>query len=372
MSLQHSQPAGVLPLSEDVLNGFRNKGQGAQVGDAFRRRVVGVGSLGFAGGNVLKLSYRPLTNHITNKDTRATEALCSLFESKGLIEGNLHNNPGHFSWFKLAEWMLVDIIEKMGSSLDHTPWYFFPFGDCVTTYFDVLFKECAVVAKDYGIQKAYASQAFITDLIPGVVLAFFFGQLQALSVPFAKFFPLSLESEDIMVEEILVHASLPIKGRPSMEQLTQYFQSKIDKRVRKVTLLAASSASHNGQVYRMVVPTYKTMSAVLVQLGLLMPSARVMQLSGHSVVQVRISVDESCTHLPMVEVELNQMDGVDVLFNYRLPNDHQATRIQGQLTEVKVHLALRVQVLALLHLIRKVSALQGVQIEQIYELWTGW
>jgi hypothetical protein len=374
---------GWLPIREDVLKGFRNPSRGAHAGDTLRRKVVGMGSLGIIGRNVLKLTYRPLSHQLTDQEVRACDHLCNFLETKSLIAGNLHDNDGHFIWFKLAEWMLVDIIEKIGSSLDHTPWYFFPFSECVQLYFAVLFKECNIVASEYGYMKAYASPAFLTDLVPGAVMALIFGQLKLMSIPLAKMFP--LVSDDAMVEEVLFHAIVPIEreARTPITSLdvTQKFQSSVDERIREVSLVSSHGGLCQPRLFRALVPTYKTFSEVLYQLGVRIPSARIIQISGHKVLQVRVSVDTPSSAreqtdndllLGQVKHQLQAIDGVTVLFDYRLPNDNQAQRLQGEVHERKIHFALRVNVLSLLCLVRRIAGMDGVHFEQVYELWNGW
>lgn len=68
----------------------------------------------------------------------------------------LHQKDGHYTWYKLPEWMQVssflfmffifiingikvEMVQIFGDSMSHTPWYRFPFMRFISLYFDVLF-----------------------------------------------------------------------------------------------------------------------------------------------------------------------------------------------------------------------------------------
>ena len=77
-----------------------------------------------------------------------------------------------------------------GDSMTHTPWYRFPFMRFIQLYFQVrytsnhfshvlshslisatlqvLMKEVGIVQTKHGIAKALFSNAFLTDLVPGI------------------------------------------------------------------------------------------------------------------------------------------------------------------------------------------------------------
>jgi len=386
---------GWLHLDKDSLMGFRNQSKMSQVGDSLRQAVVGVGSLGLAGRSTLKLKYIALQGHLSNEELSAREDLCSFLEEKALVCGSIHGKDGHFMWFKLAEWMLVDIIEKIGQSLDHTPWYFFPFMECVQLFFSVLFKECKVVDGEFGYSKAYASEAFLTDLIPGAVMAVIFAQLSAMQAPLAAYFPLNAEIAVNIVEEVIFYAAALTSSRENLSMegdLTQQFRLLVDERILSASLLYHPSTENELPValYKARIPTYRTMGAVLVQLALRVPSARILQISGHKVVQARVSIDLSSSRQVTADERrqlmdqkrrlLQEINGVTVLFDYSFPEDNQAVRIATATTEglrrvaeePKVHLAIRVEVLSLLHLIRQIERMEDVQLQQIYEIYNGW
>jgi SAM-dependent methyltransferase len=366
-------PVGWLPLQGATLEGFRNKTPASQANDSLRKLIVQAGSLGHAGQNVLRLKYRPVAKRISEKENLRDRQLCALLERTNIIE-QVPNSQKHYAWFRLSEWMQVEIIENLGRSLEHTPWYFYPFNEFVNLYFRILFQECSVVASEHGFMKAYASLAFITYLVPGVVMAVLFGQLQLLANPLVSLLP--EYSDDVKVEEVVFLASAP-QGCTD-DNATKYFCEEVDSRFREVNLLWQDDDNSLPSLYRAVIPTYKAMSEILINLGQRQPSARILQISGSKVSQVRISVEAqvlgSTSHglLDQVKTDLQSIAGVVCLFEYRFPNNNRAHRMNGETEDKYVQLALRVDVSSLLALIRMISHMETVQIEQIYEFWTGW
>ena len=72
------------------------------------------------------------------------------------------------------------------------------FFEALRTYFDVLRTECDVVARKHGFVKAFASMAFVTDLVPGVVMTAIFAQMHLLAAPLRATFG----NEDEGVEQL--------------------------------------------------------------------------------------------------------------------------------------------------------------------------
>ena len=79
--------------------------------------------------------------------------------------------------------MQVEILQIFGQSLESEPWYRFPYVQFMKVYFDVLFQESSIVQRKLGLQKAFGSMAFVTSLVPGLIMTFFFAQMKLLATP---------------------------------------------------------------------------------------------------------------------------------------------------------------------------------------------
>ena len=99
---------------------------------------------------------------------------------------------------------------------------------------------------------------------------------------------------------------------------------------------------------------------MIVRLARVQPSVRVIRISEHREVQVRVMVRHGDASLL---AQVRALEGATVLFDF-----HMATDGTPHVPEVSV--ALCVQVSALLDLVRSVDALDGVRLEQVYDFWT--
>eukprot|EP00438_Fugacium_kawagutii_P019017 Skav234575 [mRNA] locus=scaffold2869:193438:197603:+ [translate_table: standard] len=91
--------------------------------------------------------------------------------------------PVRYTWYKLNEWMQVEILQIFGQSLESEPWYRFPYFQFMKVYFDVLFQESSIVQRKLGLKKAFGSMAFITSLVPGLIMTLLFAQMKVLATP---------------------------------------------------------------------------------------------------------------------------------------------------------------------------------------------
>jgi hypothetical protein len=227
--------------------------------------------------------------------------------------------------------MQVEILDIFAKSLDHTPWYRFPFQDFLRIYFRVLLQEASVVEKRLGAMKAYFSSAFITDLIPGVVMTVLFGQLQWLATPLVA---TQSGYEDQDQERLLEELVLQHPPAIDQQRCENIFQPEISLESRGTDLISAKAElnlqrqqqdrtagtspaqsmvdqrNHSpgqfwysihpsiAQVKRIsptlsvvVTPPFKTMGDVLLNIATRIPSATCLQISNQAEVQVRISVN---------------------------------------------------------------------------------
>lgn len=138
--------------------------------------------------------------------------------------------------------MQVEILQIFGQSLESEPWYRFPYFEFLRLYFNVLFQESSLVQDKFGLKKAFGSMAFITSLVPGVVMAVLFAQLKVLSTPLLLM-PGFGESydEEAAREQLVV---LRPKDAPQINW------KRIDERISEITCPVQG-------LYIMKVPTFK-------------------------------------------------------------------------------------------------------------------
>lgn len=301
----------------------------------------------------LKIRYRPVLETDPTYQRKVDELLLQLSES-GWVKP-LHRNDGHFTWFKLPEWMQVEMVQIFGESMNHTPWYRFPFMPFIKLYFEVLLKEVGIVRSEHGLVKALFSNAFLTDLIPGVVMFGLFLQLQLLALP-VKSIGGEEYTPELMVEQVVLltppaaaSSSQPIAWR------------KIDKRI------SAQQVAEGEGLYILTVPTFKPLTEILRKIASKLPQSQVLEISNQRVVQVKVLLPASSAETDedeaALQAKLGAITGCAVMFTYRFPVDGSSASSRPRLC-----VSLRVATLAVVRLFQ-VCAQLGVSVEQVYDFY---
>jgi SAM-dependent methyltransferase len=417
---------GTLVVTEELCERLRNPGAAGGTLDHIRKGVVQVATFGQAGKSALTLTYRVVDDRKdkdegrgkdkgkggerdTPRDSTATgEGGVNANVDKAVIAGmlssalrnsgvtrNLHVDSGaEYTWFKLCEWMQVEIMDLQVRSLDHTPWYRFPYLEILSVYFATLKDECAFVARKHGLRAAYGSMAFLTDVIPGIVMAFMYGQLKLLATPLLAAVDTEgyEDTHSVFLEEIVMFMHLDIEktkaeeGAPGLlnrrsreDRIGAYFRS-IDPNIKEVTAVGGltgdtetglSSGEADGAMVVVVsVPPFKPFSDLLLNIATFIPSAQILEISNQTELQVRVSCEEKHQEEATAWLvrEFDESE-VEIVTRYQFPISPDQARVPG-----RVQLALKVAVTQLLVLFRACgdSAQVGprvLRVEQSYDCW---
>ncbi len=331
----------------------------------------------------LKIRYRPVLETDPTYQRKVDELLLQLSES-GWVKP-LHRNDGHFTWFKLPEWMQVlfartharkhcesfvvimeltsrflglvvcqvEMVQIFGESMNHTPWYRFPFMPFIKLYFEVLLKEVGIVRSEHGLVKALFSNAFLTDLIPGVVMFGLFLQLQLLALP-VKSVGGEEYTPELMVEQVVL-LTPPVAASSSQPIAWR----KIDKRI------SAQQVAEGEGLYILTVPTFKPLTEILRKIASKLPQSQVLEISNQRAVQVKVLLPPSSseTDEAPLQAKLGAITGCSVMFTYRFPVDGSPESSRPRLC-----VSLRVATLAIVRLFQ-VCAQLGVSVEQVYDFY---
>lgn len=249
----------------------------------------------------------------------------------------------------------VEMVQIFGESMNHTPWYRFPFMPFIKLYFEVLLKEVGIVRSEHGLVKALFSNAFLTDLIPGVVMFGLFLQLQLLALP-VKSIGGEEYTPELMVEQVVLltppaaaSSSQPIAWR------------KIDKRI------SAQQVAEGEGLYILTVPTFKPLTEILRKIASKLPQSQVLEISNQRVVQVKVLLPASSAETDedeaALQAKLGAITGCAVMFTYRFPVDGSSASSRPRLC-----VSLRVATLAVVRLFQ-VCAQLGVSVEQVYDFY---
>ena len=316
----------------------------------FRDIVPGWDSLRKAvRGKVSKLTirYYPIVETDPQYKKKIEQLLFQLSES-GWVKP-LHRNDGHFTWFKLPEWLQVEITQIFANSMDHTPWYRFPFMKFIGLYFDVLFKEMKIVQSEYGFAKALLSNAFLTDIIPGIVMFFLFGQLQLLALPVKSVAGSEYANPELMIEQVVI----------LLPRETQIDWKRIDDRIQ------AQCVSPKNGLYVLAVPTFKPLTEIILKIANYYPIAQILEISNQQTIQVKAVVPASERQEAKIAM-LKNLNGCTVMFSYQFPVDGKPT---SNNYVPPLCLSLKVETLALVRLICLCKDLE-ISVHQIYDFYT--
>mmetsp|Transcript_32724 Transcript_32724/g.59074 ORF Transcript_32724/g.59074 Transcript_32724/m.59074 type:complete len:251 (+) Transcript_32724:2783-3535(+) len=244
------------------------------------------------------------------------------------------------------------------------------------TYFHVFWQQCQIVQRKYGTLTAYFSEAFLVDLIPGLVMSFLFGQLQLLAAPLKMMTPpdgyAGLDQSKFL-EEVILRVQLP-SLKNDVNGWDQFFKAEVDARILTARLLP-------GNFVIITTPPFKAMGDVLIRIAKRFPAARVFQISNQQEVQVRVSRTFS-GDMDSVDVGEHDQDleritalpRVERLMEYQFPNtfgsgDQSSTDGTTEMKQMKRYYCFQVHCVSLLDVIRTCSLLPSHEVEQIYDFW---
>ena len=251
-------------------------------------------------------------------------------------------------------------VQIFGNSMEHTPWYRFPFWNYLKLYFSVLFKEVSIVTRKHGITKGLFSNAFLVDLVPGFVMLGLFGQLQLLATPLLLTQGHYYEEES-MIEEVVVLTGDSAEGNGQTRD-EQWWKHVDDSIIRSRHIMQ--------DLYVLTVPTFKQLTTVLRSMSYKLRSGRVLEISNQGQVQMKVKyhrstvcVGDSSKQQDALPSVLNDKipTGCEAMFSYRHPQ-------VGERTDKIVFVSLCVDVPQLLTAIHVLES-NGVEIVQIYDFW---
>jgi hypothetical protein len=265
------------------------------------------------------------------------EVLARLKNSSQVRE--LHSNDAEYTFFKLNEWMQVEMFEVFAASMSHTPWYRFPFMQMVHLYWSTFLQEAQYCVRTFGIKKALGGMAFLTDVIPGIFMLFMFGQMQVMALPLRAYLGSTNYNPSTLIEQFVVKTG---HAEPDWNE--------IDARITDVIQIIPS-------LYTVIVPTFKAMTEILLKLSC-QADIQILQISNQDKIQVRVMLRDEEQKRALAGKE-----GCAILMEYTYPVDGTGKAPPKQV-------ALCVEVPFLLDVIR-FCAEHGIRVCQVYDFYSG-
>ena len=198
--------------------------------------------------------------------------------------------------------------------------------------------------KKQGLVKAGLSKAFMTDFIPGIVMALLFGQMILLALP---------------IRLALGDSYSPAVAATQVERLLvtgkQVKWEQAHPRIRATKLVTG--------LFMLEVPSLGSFTDVIKALAKCSNTdLKILDISGHSEVQVKVAVPKEKEQ--RMQQKLGLEAGTRVVFQFQLPT-------QGGKEEEapETFLSLEVQAVHLLNLVRKVEGMKDLRLVQVYDFW---
>lgn len=316
-------------------------------------RAFGVGGAAdglrrVATGNTRQLEIRYRSNQVMPPEhllPRITAVLERLRHS-GWTEDR-HSDDGEYTWYKLNEWMQVEILQIFGQSLETEPWYRFPYIQFMKVYFDVLFQESNIVQEKLGLKKAFGSMAFVTSLVPGLLMTVLFAQMKLLAIPLLSMPRFGFGGFGESYDESRAREQLVVlrpKDAPKVDW------KNLDERITDIT-------SPVEGLFIMKVPTFKALTDICKILAQ-DENMTVLQISAQKQVQVKVSAKGNDA---TINRELSSLAGCEIVSRFAYPTD-------GVPGPASTQWALCIDVPYLLSTIRACDQ-RGICVEQIYDFY---
>lgn len=272
--------------------------------------------------------------------------LLSILSNSGMT-AQLHVNDGEYTWYKLTEWMQVEMLQIFGQFLETSVWYRFPYTQFLRIYFETLYAETLIVQKRHGTKKAYASSGFVMSFVPGIMMSVLMGQLQLSALPLTAL-P-STSGFGAERDRSRLHEQLVVQ-QPAAAPIPKW--SSLHPGLREVEQLVPG-------LHVLHAPAMKALTPALLALARQVPALTLLEVSNQGHIQMRVLLREPAAQLP----KLHSIKGCEVMLQFEYPTN-------GTSEPPGINLALCVTVPYLLSSIRACDHFH-IEIVQIYDFWCG-
>jgi hypothetical protein len=285
-------------------------------------------------------------------DKESLETLGKCMEHIGVIPKHTGTEPSS-TFYKLNEWMQVEISKVYSDYIYMEPWFRFPFKDMIMTYFKTLLSEFSVIVKKYGMKEALLSQGLFINIVPGIVMALQFAQLELLKAPCVMYYGDAYTPEDYAThnQRMLVLAYPNLKNEMPWKNLI--FESGL-KKGHSVDVEVKEMVPY---LYMISLPRLPLFTDALIALSRKTNNTmKILRIADHNEIQIRVSFNK-----PELIDKLCLLDEVEMLFSFKMPVD-------GTHKEPWCSYALCVGVGELLTCLCKVERLGG-RVDMVFDFW---
>lgn len=191
----------------------------------------------------------------------------------------------------VSEWASVDIFQTFGNSMNHTPFYKFPYFSVVKTYWKLFFEQTKECAKQEGLKNTLMSDGILMDMMLGTFVTAGFIPLGILCAPM-KWWYAKPSNADYSTQEVIISTNnVPL----------------VPEELNGGRILKSWEAIGNTY-YHVELPRYKPFTKTMVDLSK-SNNFNIVEIGNCESVSIKVSYSGEVISKSMVDSLLAQSDG---------------------------------------------------------------
>uniref|UniRef100_A0A7S4NJN2 Methyltransferase type 11 domain-containing protein n=1 Tax=Paramoeba aestuarina TaxID=180227 RepID=A0A7S4NJN2_9EUKA len=250
------------------------------------------------------------------------------------------------SFFRHPEWVIVDCAQALGSFMNHTPFYQFPFRSWLGVYWGSLIAATKEVMRERGVVGTLKTTGFIMHLLVAPVSSGVLGLMELMSLPIRLATKTVVTKGGGDFEKEVLHVQLD-------NNKTDINWAEVDPRIK--VLQRPSQEDTRNNIWKIELPRHVPFTPTLQNMAgsEVAPNMQVKAVGGQT---GHLAVRLQATNASQVQ-ELKRKKGEEkVVYDYSIPGE------EGRVVVMKVSIS------RLLEFLREVERKEGIEVVQVYDL----
>jgi len=195
----------------------------------------------------------------------------------------------------LTEWYLVDVTQKFGKFMEHTPYYSFPYWRNILLYWSLWNRESRIIRQKCGFRKAYLSEYTMASIVMGTTVSIILATMSFLSFIPRMMYTLESNEDAKQVCLMIIHK----KNR--------------DFNDNRILILKTEQWNETYLISLIKIPRYLEFTNIVISLA--QQDIEFHEICGQKEIQLKIAVDKHKTYITNL---VKNMIGCEFLFDYRI------------------------------------------------------
>lgn len=256
-----------------------------------------------------------------------------------LDQSNTYTRNKANGFHTVCEWASVDIFQTFGNSMDHTPFYAFPYFKLVSNFWNLFLTQTKQCVKQVGWKETFMADGILMNLMLGSLITIGFIPLGIFSAPLKWFYSNPKNADYTKQEVVLTSGDQPVD----------------DNSFTNGRILNHWISTPGNYCYHVEFPRYKPFTAAMIELSQ-NPTISITEIGKQRTIQIKISYTGDTT----IDAAMASLDGISV-------NAKQITSVSRMTPYDKTMVVLNVQVGDLLGLIREIVTKPNLKLEHVFD-----